>query len=725
MNEPEITTQQITTQNMTPMKMDTTTTGVQSISAFENVASIFPYNSTPGIITNNSDLVSYLFEHKNREEDFKFNSEGDLSLTIQKEFLASGLLNGTGYITVVIKKTPTDDTEYWGDDSGEVYHQLGSALVSINLFSINGTLRKHEDEYNPLNISFPIKDPRSWNTSKQTKYSKLVCAFWDVENILWSQEGSLTYEADTNDKLQTCGFTHLTTFAVLFEFSKGVTNNYSPVIDKLVKVLIGTSLAALCIGLVICAILWKRTSLDKERILIHANLMVAMVLAYFMTLASSSAKSNQIACLAVTILRYNMLMSVFCCMLVEALHLYRMIVLVFGIERNFRVAYIVISWGVPMLMTTITASIGREHLYDHKRCWLTGQFIWAFIAPVIAILTINLVILVIIVCKTLGVAEADKQDGIHSIRIGLRSTVLLLPMVGVTWLIGLLGNTNINVAYVFDLLSALQGIYLVFVTCYVNSEVRNALKSEWRRRTGRVDHINAMGIAMSRLNTNERSRNVVNDTERGLTNSVANQGAGVENTADDANNAADNKEKAISHDVVADIHNDANQGDGIENTADDANSAADDKEKATSHDIVDDTNNDANEGIGVENIADDANSAADDKEKATAHDVVDDTNNDANQTAGVENTADDANNAADNKEKAISHDVVADIHNDANQGDGIENTADDANSAADDKEKATSHDIVDDTNNDANEGIGVENIADDANSAADDKEKKH
>ncbi|XP_072023139.1 uncharacterized protein [Amphiura filiformis] len=218
----EVTTEHeiTTTQNMTPMKMDTTTTGVQSISAFENVASIFPYNATPGTITNNSELVFYLFEHKNREEDFQFDSEGDLALTIPKEFLASGLHNGTGYLTVVIKKTPTDDTEYWGDDSGEVYHLLGSALVSINLFSINGTLRKHEDEYNPLNISFPIKDPRSRNTSKQTKYSKLVCAFWDVENTMWSQEGSLTYKADTSDKLQSCGFTHLTTFAVLFEFSK-------------------------------------------------------------------------------------------------------------------------------------------------------------------------------------------------------------------------------------------------------------------------------------------------------------------------------------------------------------------------------------------------------------------------------------------------------------------------------------------------------------------------
>ncbi|XP_072015444.1 uncharacterized protein [Amphiura filiformis] len=106
--EHEITT----TQNMTPMKMDTTTTGVQSILAFENVASIFPYNATPGTITNNSDLVSYLFEHKNREEDFKFNSEGDLTLTIPKEFLASGLHNGTGYLTVVIWKTPNDDTNF-------------------------------------------------------------------------------------------------------------------------------------------------------------------------------------------------------------------------------------------------------------------------------------------------------------------------------------------------------------------------------------------------------------------------------------------------------------------------------------------------------------------------------------------------------------------------------------------------------------------------------------
>ncbi|XP_072014565.1 adhesion G-protein coupled receptor D1-like [Amphiura filiformis] len=69
-------------------------------------------------------------------------------------------------------------------------------------------------------------------------------------------------------------------------------------------------------------------------------------------------------------------------------------------------------------------------------------------------------------------------------------------MVGVTWLIGLLANVNINIAYVFDLLSSLQGLYLIFVTCYVNSEVRDALKREWSRRNGQVNNINLRSITV-------------------------------------------------------------------------------------------------------------------------------------------------------------------------------------------------------------------------------------
>ncbi|XP_072022534.1 adhesion G-protein coupled receptor D1-like [Amphiura filiformis] len=205
------------------------------------------------------------------------------------------------------------------------------------------------------------------NNSNQAKYINHFCGYWDVRNNRWSREGSFTYEDDMNETYQTCGFNHLTSFAVLFEFSKDDTQVYSHVIEEVVATGIVISIISLIFGLVVCVILWNKTSLDKEKILVHANLMLAMAVAYIVTFGSKWASSNQIACHTVTILRYNMLMTVFCCMLVEALHLYRMIVLVFGIERNFRVVYIVIGWGAPMLMTTITAAIGREHLYDPER----------------------------------------------------------------------------------------------------------------------------------------------------------------------------------------------------------------------------------------------------------------------------------------------------------------------------------------------------------------------
>ncbi len=47
-------------------------------------------------------------------------------------------------------------------------------------------------------------------------------------------------------------------------------------------------------------------------------------------------------------------------------------------------------------------------------------------------------------------------------RIGLRSCFLLLPMLGVTWILGPLGNLHKTVGYVFDLLSSIQVSYLFF-----------------------------------------------------------------------------------------------------------------------------------------------------------------------------------------------------------------------------------------------------------------------
>ena len=58
---------------------------------------------------------------------------------------------------------------------------------------------------------------------------------------------------------------------------------------------------------------------------------------------------QQGACHTFTIMRYHVFMTMFTTMLVEAIHLFRKIVLVFGAERSFRSAYVTAIFGTLKL----------------------------------------------------------------------------------------------------------------------------------------------------------------------------------------------------------------------------------------------------------------------------------------------------------------------------------------------------------------------------------------
>ena len=58
--------------------------------------------------------------------------------------------------------------------------------------------------------------------------------------------------------------------------------------------------------------------------------------------------SHQFVCQIMAILLHYAYMSTFCWMLIEALHLYRLIVVVYGGERNLTWLYYAIGWGEKM-----------------------------------------------------------------------------------------------------------------------------------------------------------------------------------------------------------------------------------------------------------------------------------------------------------------------------------------------------------------------------------------
>ncbi|XP_072018171.1 adhesion G-protein coupled receptor D1-like [Amphiura filiformis] len=180
-------------------------------------------------------------------------------------------------------------------------------------------------------------------------------------------------------------------------------------------------------------------------------------------------------------------------MLVEGIHLYRLIVIVYGYERNFKWLYYIVGWVVPVPIVCISAGIRYTHYGQNGTCWLSTEdgFSWAFVGPVLLIISLNLIILALVVktIMTLNKESLD-HDNIAIVRSGLKTAFMLLPMLGITWIFGLLANFTIVFAYLFTIFNSVEGVWLVVVCCVLNMEVREAVLSMWQRQmnSNRVGH---------------------------------------------------------------------------------------------------------------------------------------------------------------------------------------------------------------------------------------------
>lgn len=64
----------------------------------------------------------------------------------------------------------------------------------------------------------------------------------------------------------------------------------------------------------------------------------------------------------------------------------------------------------------------------------------------------------------------------HFIRSGVKSAVVLFPLLGITWLFGILAldSKTIVFQYLFAVCNSLQGFFIFIFHCLLNSEVRDS-----------------------------------------------------------------------------------------------------------------------------------------------------------------------------------------------------------------------------------------------------------
>ncbi|XP_028299668.1 adhesion G-protein coupled receptor D2 isoform X2 [Gouania willdenowi] len=364
--------------------------------------------------------------------------------------------------------------------------RLASAVISA-------TIRDSSKAQNvPISVQYTL------SPTHVVKYSQRVspvCAFWNfslmrTHTSSWSSDGcTVTF---TGSSATSCHCNHTTNFAVLMNYLESKwTPEEELMLTKLTFIGSGASLCALMVTLMLFTVLDIPKS---DRTAIHKNLFIALMCAQVILLCSGSAIHNKVACTLVAALLHLFFMAAFSWMLVEGLLLWSKVVAVNLNEDQHMKYYYLIGWGLPVLIVTITLASASGKYAADGYCWLSVQngVIWGFAGPVIFIIMVNILVLTRVVVITisttkrrsimLAMGSGPVEQAYEQTRSAVKAVLVLLPILGLTWLCGVLVPFSIVLAYIFILLNSLQGLFIFLIYGVYNTEIRSTVNRLKERR---------------------------------------------------------------------------------------------------------------------------------------------------------------------------------------------------------------------------------------------------
>nr|XP_033818315.1 adhesion G-protein coupled receptor D2 isoform X3 [Geotrypetes seraphini]XP_033818316.1 adhesion G-protein coupled receptor D2 isoform X3 [Geotrypetes seraphini]XP_033818317.1 adhesion G-protein coupled receptor D2 isoform X3 [Geotrypetes seraphini] len=380
---------------------------------------------------------------------------------------------GSGHSDVIIQ-------DYTISDGGYKYvsAQVGSAIISSTVLCDNQEIS--------TSVRYHL-----WHQNQDVpdKLVQPICAFWNFSvspetGGMWSSSGCsiISYNSESTS----CFCNHTTNFAVLLQvYEVQRSSEEESALKTLTFIGCGVSFCAL----IITFILFLAVRVPKsERTTVHKNLIFALAAAEALLMFSELAKTNEVVCVTITAFLHLFFMAAFAWMLVEGLLLWSKVVAVNMSEDRRMKFYYATGWGLPVIIVGVTLATSFNKYVADNHCWLNVQadIIWAFVGPVLFVLTVNTFVLFRVVMVTVSSARRrskmltpsyslEKQIGIQ-IWATAKPVLVLLPVLGLTWLCGVLVHFSIVWAYIFIVLNSFQGLYIFLVYAIYNSEVRNAIQ---------------------------------------------------------------------------------------------------------------------------------------------------------------------------------------------------------------------------------------------------------
>jgi len=270
------------------------------------------------------------------------------------------------------------------------------------------------------------------------------------------------------------------------------------------------SLIAVIITIVVTLFFWRALKSPRSKVLL--NLCAAVAVSCILVISEGSARDNKLGCTVLAALLHYFLLALFCWMLCEGVLLYFLLVKVFGGGAEDKVKYFYLfGWGFPVIIVAISLGSTQADGYGSSEgCWLDvpSGLIWAFIAPAILIILINIVVFILVIRQMMGTRHVQNKTQIEKVKAGAKATAVILPLLGITWVFGLLSFSSSTVAfqYIFAIANSLQGLMIFIFHCLLNKQIQDAIK----RRREKGSSGGASTTPRSKPSPNQNAKHAIN-----------------------------------------------------------------------------------------------------------------------------------------------------------------------------------------------------------------------
>ncbi|XP_070602324.1 adhesion G protein-coupled receptor L2 isoform X8 [Erythrolamprus reginae] len=349
-----------------------------------------------------------------------------------------------------------------------------NSTIAVNSDVIAASINK---ESSRVYLTDPVLFTLAHIDSKN--YFNANCSFWNYSERTmmgyWSTQGCKLI--DTNKTHTTCACSHLTNFAILMAHRGIVYKNGMHGLLLTVITWVGIVISLVCLAICIFTFCFFR-GLQSDRNTIHKNLCINLLIAEFIFLIGIDKTEYKIACPIFAGLLHFFFLAAFAWMCLEGVQLYLMLVEVFESEYSRKKYYYVAGYLFPATVVGVSAAIDYTSYGAKNACWLKvdNYFIWSFIGPVTFIILLNLIFLVITLCKMVKHSNTLKPDSsrLENIKSWALGAFALLCLLGLTWSFGLLyiNEETIVMAYLFTVFNAFQGMFIFIFHCALQKKVR-------------------------------------------------------------------------------------------------------------------------------------------------------------------------------------------------------------------------------------------------------------